>query len=132
MGLFGNKKPRVVDWTEKLNNQQERANRMREDLASQSSHNSTSTQEDSVSPFPFFAGNTSENSTSSENSTYNPYSSRSNSGYNSASEDSAEEKRKRLGKRLLDMTNKIEELSNQVYQLQQRIEVLERRHERSY
>ena len=40
---------------------------------------------------------------------------------------SAEEKRKRLAKRLMDMTDKIEELSNQIYHLQQRIEVLERK-----
>ena len=39
----------------------------------------------------------------------------------------AEEKRKKFSKRLLDMTNKIEELSNQLYHLQQRVEVLERK-----
>ena len=38
-----------------------------------------------------------------------------------------EDKKKRLAKRLADMTEKIEELSNQVYLLQQRIEVLERK-----
>ena len=37
------------------------------------------------------------------------------------------EKRKKLAKRLLDMTEKIEDLSNQIYHLQQRIEVLERK-----
>lgn len=41
--------------------------------------------------------------------------------------DSAEEKRKKLAKRLGEMTDKIEELSNQVYHLQQRIEVLEKK-----
>jgi len=41
-------------------------------------------------------------------------------------EDSTERK-KRLAKRLLDMTNKIEEMGNQIYHLEQRIEVLERR-----
>ncbi len=38
-----------------------------------------------------------------------------------------EDKRRKLAKRLGDMTERIEELSNQVYQLQQRIETLERR-----
>lgn len=38
-----------------------------------------------------------------------------------------EEKRKRLAKRLMEMTTKMEELSNQIYHLQQRIEVLERK-----
>lgn len=40
---------------------------------------------------------------------------------------SLEEKRKKLAKRLLDMTNKMEDLSNQLYHLQQRIEVLEKK-----
>jgi len=39
----------------------------------------------------------------------------------------AREKRKRLAKRLTDMTDKMEDLSNQIYLLQQRIEVLERK-----
>ena len=38
-----------------------------------------------------------------------------------------EERRRKLGKRLVDMTNQIENLSNQIYHLQQRIEVLERK-----
>ena len=40
---------------------------------------------------------------------------------------SVEEKKKRLAKRLVEMTDKIEELSNQIYHLQQRVEVLERK-----
>ncbi len=39
----------------------------------------------------------------------------------------ADEKRRRLAKRLMDMTDKIEELSNQIYHLQQRLEVLEKK-----
>lgn len=38
-----------------------------------------------------------------------------------------DERKKRLIKRFMDMTNKIEDLSNQVYHLQQRIEVLEKK-----
>ncbi len=38
-----------------------------------------------------------------------------------------EEKRRKLTKRLMEMTTKMEELSNQIYHLQQRIEVLERK-----
>jgi peptidoglycan hydrolase CwlO-like protein len=37
------------------------------------------------------------------------------------------EKKKKLAKRLMDMTSKVEDLSNQIYHLQQRIEVLERK-----
>ncbi len=39
----------------------------------------------------------------------------------------AEGRKKKLAKRLMDMTDKIEEMGNQIYHLQQRIEVLERR-----
>ncbi len=41
--------------------------------------------------------------------------------------DDGEEKKKKLVKRLLEMTNKIEDLSNQVYHLKQRIELLEKK-----
>ena len=40
---------------------------------------------------------------------------------------SSDEKKRRLAKRLIDMTNKMEDLSNQVYKLQQRLEVLEKK-----
>ena len=38
-----------------------------------------------------------------------------------------EERRQKLVKRLRDMTDKLEELSNHIYKLQQRIELLERK-----
>jgi len=37
------------------------------------------------------------------------------------------ERKKKLAKRILEITNKLEDLSNQIYHLQQRIEVLERK-----
>ena len=39
----------------------------------------------------------------------------------------SDEKKKRFAKRLVDMTEKLEELSNSIYHLQQRIEVLEKK-----
>jgi len=39
----------------------------------------------------------------------------------------AGEKRRRLAKRLKDMTDRLEEQSNQIYLLQQRIDLLERK-----
>ncbi len=48
------------------------------------------------------------------------------SNMNQVSE-SSDEKRKKLAKRLMDMTAKLEDISNQIYHLQQRIEVLERK-----
>lgn len=40
---------------------------------------------------------------------------------------SVEENRKKLAKRLLDITNKLDEISTQIYHLQQRVELLERK-----
>ncbi len=48
------------------------------------------------------------------------------SGYAQVSETEHERKRK-LAKRLMDMTTKMEELSNQIYHLQQRIELVEKK-----
>ena len=134
MALFGKKRPKVVDWTERLQKQREQTENIRSEMDSENpSYRSMNPSESSVTPFPFFAGNTSETSGSNENSEYNPYGSNQKSNYNSNSEGSdIEEKRRRLGKRLLDMTNKIEDLTNQIYRLQQRIEVLERKSERTY
>ena len=39
----------------------------------------------------------------------------------------AEERKKKLAKRLADMSDKIEELTSQIYKIQQRLEVLERK-----
>lgn len=41
--------------------------------------------------------------------------------------DGSEDKKKKLAKRLMDLTNKMEELSNQIYHLQQRVELLEKK-----
>jgi len=41
-----------------------------------------------------------------------------------------QERKQRLAKRLKDMTDKLEDVSNQIYHLQQRIEVLERKSEK--
>jgi archaellum component FlaC len=38
-----------------------------------------------------------------------------------------EEKKKKLAKRIADMTAQLENISNQIYHLQQRVEVLERK-----
>lgn len=121
MGLFSKKKPRVVDWTEKLNKQQEQTENLRSDIAP------VSTSNEGAAPFPFFAASNDSTSSPTSNSTYG-----SSYGSSSSDESSLEERRRRLGKRLLDMTNKIEDLSNQIYKLQQRIEVLERKSQNSY
>ena len=40
---------------------------------------------------------------------------------------STEDNRKKLAKRLLNITNKLDEISTQIYHLQQRVELLERK-----
>ena len=48
------------------------------------------------------------------------------------STESAEEKRRKLAKRLMDMTSKIEGLENEIYQLKQRLELMERKQRVGY
>lgn len=46
--------------------------------------------------------------------------------------DSGDDRKKKLAKRIYEMTDKIEDLSNQIYHLQQRIELLEKKTGRSF
>jgi hypothetical protein len=41
--------------------------------------------------------------------------------------ENVEQKKQKLAKRLMDITNKMEDLSNQLFHLQQRLEVIERK-----
>lgn len=55
-----------------------------------------------------------------------------NSGPSSSAEDSGfsgtpEQNKRKLAKRLLDISNKLDEISTQIYHLQQRVELLERK-----
>ena len=68
----------------------------------------------------FFGGGSSSSST-----TTSPDSTQSFSGMSDSI--NPEERRRKLAKRLSDMTTKIEDLSNQIYHLQQRLEVVERK-----
>ena len=112
MALFGFKrKDKVLDLSERYKRQLERAEQGKKEDSDSSSTN--------ASPFPFFdSGMTS--SSSSSNST--------NSDTIDFSDTSSERKR-RLAKRIADMTEKMEDLSNQIYHLQQRVEVLERKND---
>ncbi len=119
MAIFGKKK--VVDWTGKAEGNLGTPRRKVYEEAPVATSNSTSSSDSSQ--FSIFGGAMP--------------SSASSSGYTSDSSEGAstltpEEKRQRLGRRLLDMTNKIEDLSNQIYHLQQRIEVLEKKNSGSY
>lgn len=119
MGLFGfGKKKDVVDLGERYRKQQAKLKEMQgeddsSDLSSGSSDSSP------VTPFGSFGIFGSSSSSSSSTSS---------SGYADMSSDSGDsDKRKKLAKRLMGITDKMEDLSNQIYHLQQRIEVLERK-----
>ena len=100
MGLFGKKK--VIDLTERYKKQKEQLSSENETSAVNSS---------SENGFDFFRNlNASQ---ISQNAEINPQ--------------ETEEKKKKLAKRLMEITNRLEESSKQIYQLQQRIELLERK-----
>ena len=109
MGLFGiGKKREVIDYSERYKIEQEREARLRKEMQKKT---------ESKNAFGFL-GNMANVGLSSPK----PVEQEDN-------EDNldAEGRKKKLAKRLMDMTDKIEEIGNQIYHLQQRIEVLERR-----
>lgn len=103
MAFFGRKKDRVLDLTERYKKQL--------DIETQQAAEKT-VQENTG--FDFF-GNMA--SASQQPQTEN----------SDMIEETVAERKRKLAKRLADMTSKIEEISNQIYHLQQRIEVLERK-----
>ena len=115
MRLF-KRKDRVIDLTKKYKEDQERAKRI-----------SASSESSETSPlgggFGIF-GNANSSSTANSNSGSNS----SSEGYVDFSSGSeGDDRKKKLAKRLMDMTDKLEDISNQIYHLQQRIEVVERK-----
>jgi predicted nucleic acid-binding Zn-ribbon protein len=120
---FFKKKDEIVDLGEHYNKQQEKLNRLKENLAtpetnSPSEDEQTTTQPTSNGIMGFFGGMSNAANTASEPET--------------PSHESTHEKKRKLARRLMDMTDKIEDLTNQVYHLQQRIEVLERKNDSGY
>ena len=107
MAFFKRRNKEFLDLTEKYKRDQEKAVEMQAD--------STSSTTDSSGAFGFLGNMASASSSSSDaTESYTPIG-------------NVEERKRQLSKRLLDMTEKIEDLSNQIYHLQQRIEVLERK-----
>ncbi len=110
MALFGfRKRDKFLDLTEKYKKQLDEATKPQE------SSLETSPQQETAQGFDFLGRMASGVKTAQpQEDTGVPIS-------------GTDEKKKRLAKRLMDMTTKIEDLSNQIYHLQQRIEVLERK-----
>lgn len=107
------KKEKVLDLASSYNDEQ-KFNKARGKALQGSS--SMPTKSSSESSFAFLGNLASVSGSSSSGS----------SDYNDPNI-SAEERKKRLAKRLMDMTDKMEDLSNQLYHLQQRMELLEKK-----
>ncbi len=101
---FG-KKDRILDLGERYRKQQEKLASEREENKEDSQTSQSSSQE----AFNFLGNLASSNSQPD------------------SLNDSGEDKKKKFAKRLIDMTNKMEDLSNQIYHLQQRVELLEKK-----
>ena len=121
MGFFS-RKDKIVDLTEDYKYEKKHP---KEDTKVPSPISSPMENQESSTGgfFNFFGSSNSSSNTSSTPSVSN------SSSDDSTSEETidAGEKRRRLAKRLKDMTDRIEEQSNQIYKLQQRIDLLERK-----
>jgi hypothetical protein len=105
MKFFGfGKKEKVLDLTGRYRKQQEKASEIKKDMEDKNSVQETS-------PVMGFLGNFAKASSQQNDSQNYP----------------DNERKKKLAKRLMDLTSKIEELSNQIYHLQQRVELLEKK-----
>ena len=120
MGFLGfGKKKEVVDLGERYNRQQKRLAELKEGMLN--SDEPTNLQKEypreeksSGGMFGFFNA---DSSSASETPTV----------YADSSSDDSTDKRKKLSKYLASITDKLEDLSNQIYHLQQRVELLERK-----
>jgi len=118
MALFKKKRTDFVDLGERMRKQQERANEIKEDMGPNSVQSATTETESAGSStgggiFSFFGKESTTTTTSAESEP--------------ADYSSAEQKRKKLAKRLGDITTRLEELSNSIYKIEQRLEVIERK-----
>jgi hypothetical protein len=124
MGWFG-KKEKTVDLTNRYTRQVEKMDNIRgivnkATVADKTSYpqnvsRTQSTQTQTSSGFGFL-----RDMASSAPSTY------------SESEDNADDKKRKLAKRLTDITEKLEDLSTQIYHLSQRVELLERKNKMGF
>lgn len=125
---FFKRKKDVVDLGDLYKKRQQKISEIRDDFTDKRDSQVKKERSGSFSPLGFFdksAFSNSKNSEINENSNSEDYIEIGNENY--SVEDSVIEKRKCLAKRLGNMTEKIEELSNSIYHLQQRLEVIERK-----
>jgi len=115
MGFFKfGKNKDVVDLGEIYRKQQERMK------SSESESSEGTNDQENASPFGFFDMSKSQSINQSQKND-------DEEGEVLDLSDTLNTRRKKLSKRILDMTSKMEDLGNQLYHLQQRIEVLEKK-----
>lgn len=115
MGFFG-RRDKIVDLTERYKSQQRQVEDIKREMAESKSSKDPMSLVSSGAFSIFGTGNPSATVQTVSSSTSD-----------NLELGDAEERRKRLAKRLVDMTTKIEDLSNQIYHLQQRLDVIEKR-----
>lgn len=118
MGLFRKKRKDFVDLTKHYEKQKEQLENMNPDVV-EIPKEPSSEQNSNAGFFDMF-NNTNNDSSVSTDSQETQTEARTNTI-------NPEEKRRRLTKRLKDMTDKLENLSNQLYHIGQRLEVVERK-----
>lgn len=159
MAIFGKKKKdKFVDLSGRLDKQKEKINknssrpRVKPDSSGtlDLSSSSDSYRMASSEMNPNYSSNTSSGISSSSTNSSNPgnsgggffgnffgssgssSSNPGNSTSNDVSTSDAEERRKKLAKRIQGMTNKIEELENELFRMKQRMDVLEKKQRLDY
>jgi predicted nucleic acid-binding Zn-ribbon protein len=124
MAIWKKKEKGYVDLSEKMRKQQEKAETFRQNVSSDETPietvGSNNSSEKSNGGFfgGFFGGGSSNSSDAivpAETESANP-----------------EERKRKLAKRLMDMTKRLEDMENEIYQLKQKLEVLEHKQRVGY
>ncbi|MDE1848888.1 MAG: hypothetical protein KGH55_02555 [Nanoarchaeota archaeon] len=121
MSLFG-KKDKTVDLTGQYDRQKERMENIRGLVNDAEGKTRNSMQQLQTQSSPAIPAKTQNSfgflSSMASSAAQNSY---------SDAEDDGDEKKRKLAKRLVDLTERLEDLSTQIYHLQQRVELLERK-----
>jgi hypothetical protein len=120
MVVWRRKEAGYIDLSDKMRKQQEKISNFRSEVPEVKKNVSEENSSNGGGFFGFFGGG---NSSTSSTSTPN---------YSQTESGDANERKRKLAKRLMDMTSKMEEMENQIYQLKQKIEVLENKQRLGY
>lgn len=112
MVIFTKKKTGYVDLSKKLSRHEEKIENLKP-LANQTESSNLQNSNNSTGFFGSFFGGSAQASDFQEST-------------------SQEDKREKLKKRLIEMTNRLEEHEKEIYQLKQRLEIIERKQKLGY